>query len=205
MDKQEYLNEISTSAKATAIKHTPTIFSSKFFWVGTIGAILFIIIIIIGSIISGSKTNVKEHLFSLILHMDNTKEVVEEYRPDIKSSDLRSYGASLVTILSNDSSSLTAYATEKYDFKTKNVKESITEEETSRKDDLSSDLFNAKITGSLDHIYAQKLTTDISLIQSLESQIIKASSDPTLQDILNASYESLTVLYDKFKTFSESK
>lgn len=205
MDKQEYLNEISADTRPTKSTKMPSFLSSKFLWVGIIGLVLLVIIIVIGSVIKGTNTNFKDQLSSLILHMDTTKEVTEQYRPDVKSSDLRSYAASLVTILSDNSATLTAYATEKYSYSAKKVDKSVTEEETSYKDALLSDFFNAKITGSLDRIYAQKLTTDISLIQSLEAQLIKRTSDSYLKDILNTSYESLSILYNNFNNFSESK
>ena len=205
MDKQEYLNEISASTRPAAPSNTHKFLSSKFLWVGIIGVLLLIIIIVIGSLLSGSNTSTKDRVSSLILHLDNTTEVIKEYQPYVKSSDLRSYSASLSGILSNTSSSLTTYATNKYNFKPKEVNKSIVEEETSYKDALISDLFNAKITGSLDQVYAQKLAIDISLIQSRETQLIKSSSLSDLQDDLRSSYDSLTNLYDKFNNFSESK
>lgn len=205
MDKQEYLNEISASTRPTTTKNSHKFFSSKLFWVGIIGVSLLIIIIIIGSLISGSSTSTKDQVSSLIIHLDNTTELIKEYQSNVKSSDLRSHSASLNGVLSNTSSQLTTYATEKYNYKLKEVKKSIVEEETSYKDTLNSDFFNAKITGSLDQVYAQKLATDISLIQSREAQILKSSSDANLSDILNTSNESLTNLYDKFNNFSESE
>ena len=205
MDKQDYLNEISNSTRPATVSSTPKIFSSKFFWVGIIGVILFILIAIVGSVIGGSKNYVKDNLFSLILHINYTTDVIKEYQPHVKSSDLRSYSESLNNILSGDISNLTTYAKDKYDYSTKSIKESVQEEEQIYKDTLLSDLFNAKITGSLDFVYAQKLATDISLIQSREAQIIKTASDSNLRDTLNTSYDSLTVLYDKFNSFSEFK
>ncbi len=205
MDRQEYLNEISASTRPVKSRNVPSFLSSKFLWIGIIGVVLLIIIIIIGSVLSGAKTDSKNQLFSLILHMDNTVEAIKEYQPHVKSSDLRSYSASLSTILSNNSNDITNYATEKYNFSPKTIKDSVVEEQTSYKDALMSDFFNAKITGSLDYVYAQKLATDISIIQSLEAQLMKTASDSFLKDTLGTSYESLTILYNNFYNFSESK
>lgn len=205
MNRQEYLNEISASTRPATPKRGSKILSSKFFWVGVIGIGAFIIMAIIGGIISGSSTNAKDQLYSLILHLDNTSELIQKYQPSIKSSDLRSYGTSLNNIVSSSASDLTNYATEKYNFKPKEVKKSITDEETSAKDALDNELFNAKISGTLDRIFAQKFAYEISLIGTRESQLIKASSDSTLQDILTKSYNNLSNLYDNFNNFSEAK
>lgn len=205
MDRKEYLNEISAANRPVAVKTKNKLLSSKFFWIGVIGVVAFIIILIIGSLLGSSNTSVKDRLFSLILHIDNTSSVIDEYQSSVKSSDLRSDSASLNTILSGTSSSLTNYATEKYNFKPKDVKESIAEEETSAKDALMSELFNAKITGTLDRIYAQKMAYEISFITSSEVHLIKAISDSSVKDSLTTSYESLNNLYNNFNNFSESK
>ncbi len=205
MDRQEYLNEISASARPITPKRGNKILSSKFFWVGFIGIVAFIVIAIIGGIIGNSSTGSKDQLFSLILHLDNTVEIIQEYQSSIKSSDLRSYSASLGNILSSSATDLTNYATEKYNFKAKDVKKSISEEETTAKDALYDELFNAKINGYLDRVYAQKFAYEISIIGTRESQLIKATSNSTLQEILTKSYNSLSNLYDNFNNFSESK
>ena len=204
MDRQEYLNQISVANRP--VKEPKNgIFASKFFWVGIIGLAAFILIMILGAIISGTKGNEKERIFSLILHLDNTSEVIEQYQSSVKSSDLRSYSASLKGILSNTSKELTTYAEEKYDFKAKDVSGKISEEETLSKDGLENELFEAKINGVLDRIYAHKMAYEISLITNRESQIFKSSSNENLKNILETSYNSLNNLYDGFNDFTETK
>lgn len=204
MDRQEYLNQISVANRP--VKEPKSgIFASKFFWVGIIGLVAFILIMILGAIISGTKGNEKERIFSLILHLDNTSAVIEQYQSSVKSSDLRSYSASLKGILSNTSKELTTYAEEKYDFKVKNVDSKISEEETLSKDGLENELFEAKINGVLDRIYAHKMAYEISLITNRESQIFKSSGNENLKNILETSYNSLNNLYDEFNDFTETK
>jgi hypothetical protein len=204
MDRQEYLNQISTANRP--VKESKSgIFASKFFWVGIIGLVAFILIMILGAIIGGTKGNEKERIFSLILHLDNTSEVIGQYQPSVKSSDLRSYSASLKGILSNTSRELTTYAEEKYNFKAKDVSSKISEEETLSKDGLENELFEAKINGILDRIYAHKMAYEISLITNRESQIFKSSGNENLKNILETSYNSLNNLYDGFNDFTETK
>ena len=202
MDRQEYLNQISVANRP--VKEPKSgIFASKFFWVGIIGLVAFILIMILGAIISGTKGNEKERIFSLILHLDNTSEVIGQYQSSVKSSGLRSYSASLSGVLSNTSKELTAE--EKYDFKAKNMDDKISEEETLLKDGLENELFEAKINGVLDRIYAHKMAYEISLITNRESQILKSSNSENLKNILETSYNSLNNLYDGFNDFTETK
>ena len=204
MDRQEYLNQISMKSRP-AKNSKSGIFASKFFWVGVIGAAIFILILIIGGILSGARGNNKDRLLALVLHIDNTSEVIGEYQPNVKSSDLRSYSASLNGVLSNTSRELTNYIAEKYNMKPKDANENIAEEETLAKDDLVNELFEAKINGNLDRIYAHKMAYEISLVTSREIQLYKSTNNENLKGILDTSYNSLSNLYDKFNDFSETK
>lgn len=204
MDRQEYLNQISASNRPAKGGKSLNILSSKFFWVGAIGAGALILIVIIGSLIGGGKTSGKDQLFSLILRINNTSELIETYQPSVKSSALRSHSASLNSVLSNTSKELTEFAEEKYNFKEKDIKENLTEEETTAKDGLETELFEAKINGVLDRTYAHKMAYEISLITTRETQIMKSINNDTLKEMLVTSYDSLETLYDKFNDFSEA-
>lgn len=202
MDKKEYLNEISAKAQPAG-KAKKGILSSKFFWIGLGSVVLLVIIIIIGSLISGSNSSIKDRISGLILHLDNVSGIIDEYQPKVKSSKLRSSSASLKGALAQASKDLTKYATEKYQYKSSSISKSIVNTETAAKDALYSDLFNAKINGDLDHTYAYKMAYEISYIQSQEERIIKASSNTDLKNLLSSSQNNLSTLYDSFNNFSE--
>ena len=205
MDNQAYLNQISASNRPAKKSKLAGILSSKFFLVGVIFLVVLILIMVVGSALTGGKTSSKDTIFSLILHTNNTSEVIEEYQPKVKSSDLRSYSASLNSVLSDINNKLTDFAVAKYNFKEKEVKKDITEKESAAKDALESDLFEAKINGILDRVYAHKMAYEISSIMTSEAQIIKSIKDEDMTDSLNKSYSSLQTLYDKFNDFSETK
>ncbi len=165
---------------------------------------MFIIIAIIGAILSGNKGGEKNLSISLKLHIDNTSEIIQQFQPNVKSSSLRSSSASLYSVLSNTSRELTGYLTEKYDFKDKDVAKNITDEATLLKDGLEAELFEAKINGILDRIYAHKMSYEISLIMSEEAKIINSTGNGALKELLTASYNSLNNLYTPFNDFSET-
>jgi hypothetical protein len=203
MDRQEYLNQISTTNQPTKSPKSG-IFASKFFWVGVIGVAAFILIMIIGSALGGGGTSAKDKLYALILHINNTSELIGEYQSNVKSSELRSHSASLSSILANTNKGLNDYATSKYNFKEKDIPKKITEEETTAKDELQSELFEAKINGILDRVYAHKMAYEISLITTRESQLLKSANNDDLKEALTTSYNSLNNLYSKFNDFSET-
>ena len=160
---------------------------------------------ILGAIINGSKGDEKELNYKLKLHIDNTAKVIQNYQPLVKSSVLRSSSASLSSILSNTSRELNDYLVEKYNFKDKDVDKKIVEVATAKKDELETELFEAKINGILDRIYAHKMTYEISSIMSEEAKLINSSKNAGLKDLLTTSYQSLDNLYRNFSEFSETK
>ncbi len=204
MQGQDYLNQIS--AENRPIKKTGKgIFSSKIFMASLIGLMVLIIVIIIGSILSGNKGGEKNLSFALKLHLDNTATVISNYQSSVKSSDLRSHSASLYSIISNTSRGLTDYLTEKYDYKEKDANKNLVEEATLSKDGLEADLFEAKINGNLDRIYAHKMAYEISLFMNEETKLINTTKNSDYKEILTKSYNSLDNLYDSFSNFSETK
>lgn len=206
MDGKEYLDQISAEIRPNKPQSKISrVFSSIYFKLGIGALFAFIVIVIIGGIISGGKTSLKDQTTILKLRLDRTMEVIKEYQPLVKSSDLRSNSASLYSILSNTNNDLTDFITAKYSFSEKSVSKNIIEEADLEKDDLLSSLFEAKINGNLDRIYAHKMAYEISWIATKETSIIKATTDQDLKDILNTSYTSLDNLYSKFDEFSEAR
>lgn len=204
MEGQEYLNQISALNRPEK-KSMKGIFSSKFFIVGMIGVVGLILIIIVGMILGSGKDGEKALSYKLKLHLGNTASVIQTYQPNVKSSDLRSTSASLYSILANTDRELTNYLTEKYNFKDSDIDKKIVEEATLEKDGLEAELFEAKINGILDRIYAHKMAYEISVLMSEEAKIINSSKSDVLKELLTTSYNSLENLSAKFSEFSETK
>lgn len=204
MDGKEYLNQISAMNRPEMKAKKSKLLSSKFFIVGLIGVIGLIIIIIFEAILSGNKGGEKNLSIKLLLHVNNTASVIQEYQPLVKSSDLRSSSASLYSVLSNTSRDMTDYLTTKYNYKEKEVSKDLVESAGLAKDGLEADLFEAKINGVLDRIYAHKMAYEISLIMTEESKIINIVGNTPIGESLTASYNSLNNLYDNFNDFSET-
>lgn len=202
MDKQEYLNQIS--AHQTPAKKSPLdgLLHSKFLWIGLVAVVLLVIIMGVGTAINSNKPSGKENLYQLILHINNTSAVISEYQTYVKSSDLRSYSASLGSVLSNTNRDLTNYATTAYNYKEKDIPKTTVADETTAQTELKDELFEAKINGILDRIYAHKMAYEISLIMSLEQQVAKLIKNSDLQATLSSSYDSLSNLYHNFDDFT---
>ena len=205
MDGQEYLNQISASNRPVKQSKLNQILTNKFFLIGAGVLVTLIFIIIIGSVISGGKGNEKKDSIALFLRINDTSEIIEEYQSSVRSSELRASSASLNTVLQDTSKKIGDYLIQKYNYKDKDVDKKVVEQLTLEKDELSEELFEAKINGVLDRIYAHKMAYQIQLFVAEGSQIRKSTKEEALQDILDTFGSSLENLYDKFNNFSEGQ
>ena len=136
-----------------------------------------------------------------MLHIDNTNNSVDTYRENLKSSALRSYSASLNSVLSDTSNKLTAFATSAYEYKPKNVDPKVVAAATTAAQELNDELFVAKINGSLDNMYDLKMVYEISTIMTQEEAILAATKNEDLTGILSPSLESLSTIYKNFDEY----
>ncbi len=203
MDGQDYLNQLASTVRPDK-KSRHGFLSSPIFKVLVAGIALFVLIAIIGSTLSGSRASVKEQAISLKLHIDNTLEVIAEYQPSVKSSELRSLSASLYSVLSNTNRDFADAITELYGYKAGAEDKKLVEAADLEKDELESSLFEAKINGILDQVYANKMAYEISLITTRETNLRKATGNEQLRSVLGTSYDSLNTLYGGFDDFFQN-
>ena len=213
MENQEYLNQI---AAKSAPKRPSTggskfdissIIHSKAFLFGAIAFGVLILIMILGAALGSGKkkTDIKTELVKYQLHIDNTSEVINAYQPNVKSSTLRSYSASLNSLLSNMSSDIGGYLKTKYNYKAGKEEKKLAEKAYATREELEEELFAAKINGNLDRIYTHKMAFEISQFLNEEAAISKIAKDDTLVSLLAQPVPSLKNLYDNFNDFSEAK
>ncbi len=204
MNQQEYLSQISNNVRPPKAPKSGLL-SSPIFKIALIGVVAVIGIIIFGSIVGGNKKSAKDLSVALKLHLDGTTQEITNFQPYIKNSGLRANGASLNTVLSNTNSELTKYITTKYSYKSGSENKKTKAKFEASQQELHNELFEAKINGMLDRIFAAKMSSEISLIQTEMKTIYGAVSDQSYKDFLNASFKSLDNLSEQFKNFSEAK
>lgn len=205
MDGQEYLNQISGVTGGVRNGGRPAWLSSPIFKVLVIGVVGVILMMIVGAILGNGGDSFKDRCFGLKLKLDRTISAITDYQTEVKSSELRSYSASLSGVLSNTNREFENYLVEKYKYKEKSVAKNITAKADEDFEELSTELFTAKINGNLDRIFAIKMSYEISLIMAEESSIYAATNNEDLKKMMQTSHESLSILYENFNGFSEAK
>ena len=208
MDKKEYLNQISSHPTAKSpmmnkdwMGKIQAILHSKFLWIGVGCVVAFIVLAMIGGLLSGGRGDNKDRVYALSLRVSSLNDVISEYQNSVLSSELRGYSASLSSVLSNTATNLNNYISEYYKTKQKEIPKTITGPEEEAKQKLSDELFEARITGRLDQVYAQRMAIEISTIMDREETIHNSINNEQLDTMLSSSYDSLANLYPKFNEF----
>ena len=213
MDGQEYLTQISQDdTRPKRQKDTggglgidfKKILHSKVFIGVVVGLIVLFLVMIITSVMSGSKEDISDLATKLKTEIDTTTEMINKYQDRVKSSTVRSNGASLYSVLSGTGLGLSGWITTVYpDYKGLSEKEEAKLEES--KVALDEELFEAKITGKLDWTFSQKMAEQIASILTQEDKIYKQTKDDDLKQILESNYSSLENLYNAFDNYLVGK
>lgn len=207
MNNKEYLDQIASDTAKT--KATTGFFgfniSPRFgkIIIGCfIAAVLIIIIGIIVGIVSGGSSE-RDYLDRIYLRTNNLMEAISTYNKKVKSSELRSMGNSLNAVLTETSYNTSKILEEEYDADAGKPKSNkIAEEEEEDKTALMESLENARISGTLDRIYAHNFTYAISMLSNLESDAIKKAKNSDTANTLSSSKANLDKLYSQFDEFN---
>lgn len=208
MDGQDYLNQISatTAPSGQSSKFDlMRIVSSKLFRIIGAGIILFILLIIVGNIISSASNKGRLLVEQLELRLTNLSAMLDEESNEyLKDPNLRSYNTQLIGILNDTNRQLTEYLTEAYSFDAKNIPSNITQEETDYIETLKAELEEARLNGLYDRNYANSISTEIALIVALEENILERTNNETLTKILNDSISNLNSILESYENFNNS-
>lgn len=207
MDSQDYLDQISREAKPKARPKNgfANFLKSGYFKWGSIATGVLLVIILLGAILGNRGESVQDKCVKLKFRLDQTNTVITEYQQFVKSSSLRSLSASLKGAFTNTSSQLLNFLSSAYGFEENKVDDAIIEEAELNADELSSEMFEAKINGLLDRTYAHKMALEIYSVMSEEAGIYNSTDQAALKEILQSSRDSLNNLYTQFNDFSETK
>lgn len=202
MDNQAYLDQLAASNRPTKPNKFLELSSSKIFKLVAAAVGTFILIFIIGAILSSVKGGKQQTLLDFKARLDGISSTIDKYQGSLKSSSLRSHSASLYTIITTTASATGDFIEANYK-PDKDSKPSKSEDE--RTTERDNDLYDAKINGLLDRTYARKFAYEISVLMSDESKLLKQFDDAGFKNAINSSYNSLSVLKDSFTSFSETK
>lgn len=205
MDNFEYLNQISRSTHAS--KHAKPAKSGLAkipiakFAIG--GVVLFFLLMAIGALLGSIKSKPQTLTKQLYTRTMSVNENITTFNRSVKSSRLRAIGASLSSVLTHTSKQLSDYlSSTSSDKDPLALDKSLAESEASFSEAIKLSLTNAKLNGILDRTYENQLSLQVSLLLSLNSQLLARTKDPNLIQILNTFGSSLQTIHQNLENYS---
>lgn len=210
MNNKDYLDKIASEARPLTAK-APGFFGSKLNLtmkqlkiIGiVVGAI--IVVLFIGMIASsGNKNSERDYVDQAYLRTTDLSKIIDDYRTKLRSSKLRSMAMSLKSVLSEANYNLSSSLTTDFGAKSadKPNKESTAINEEALIGELSDTLEAARLNAVLDRVFAREFTYQISLLISLETDIINRTKKEPLKSSLESSRTNLEALHEQFDNFN---
>ncbi len=199
MNDLEYLNQISAGVNR---QQKPVGFFDKKMKIifGVFAGVLLLFIVLIAANGSSQTPEVTatSELNRLYSRSNELIKTISDYNGSVRSSSLRSTGASLSTLLTEVSSTSASYLGD-----TKS--DELTADDAQNLTDLVASLENARLNGILDRHYASEMYYQIRYLLIIEDSVRNRTADANLKSYLDSSYTSLSHLGETFNNFSESK
>ncbi|MBR2587284.1 hypothetical protein IKE71_02840 [Candidatus Saccharibacteria bacterium] len=205
MNDLEYLNQIS-------VKPAPA--PAKFFDKKTkllaiiLGAIIFLAIAFLVATSGGSSTSRPDEsseLSRVYYQSLSLEETITTYNGKVKSSDLRSYGTTLLTLLTELRQTTGTYLEESLGLKVGEASTNMLPADLEYINETNSALESARLNGILDRKYASELYYQASRLMIFENSAYGETSSESLKSFLSSSYKSLSNVADSLSSFSEAK
>lgn len=209
MDKQQYLNHISSNSGRPSSAAAPgetslldKLLVPKNLKIILIALALIIILMIVAASLGSGAEKATELTGRLSLRLGNLNSTISSYSGKIKNPELRAISTSLSTTFTDTSRDLTALLPE-LEIDPGSLSESTSATlETDHITELNTVLYNASLNGILDRVYANNLTRETSLLVSLELDILSRTENTNLTALLTKSSTDLTALHSRISDFA---
>ena len=203
MDNFAYLKEISAANRPVQNQTgRSNLKISTVVKIAAGGMVLFFLIMAVGALMGNLGGKMDNLLKQLYVRTTNLNSVISDYNRDLKSSDLRSLGASLAGALTNATNQLTSVmVTEDGDEDEMMPDAATMEEESAVMNELSTSLTNAQLNGILDRTYANLVGLQVSLLLAMVTEAEARTDDTEILTVLTAYRENLETLHQRFEAY----
>lgn len=203
MNDLEYLNQIS-------VKPAPaptSFFDKKTKLLAIIVGGVFFLAIILMMALSGNKSSEPtetSELYRVKYRATSINTIIQTYNSKVKSSDLRSTGASLSTLLAQLETTSNEYLAA-YGVVDEKTAPALPAGDVEAIENATAALENATLNGILDRKYASELYYQVSHLLILEKTVYQMTKSSELGAFLSSSYDSLEKVGESLFSFSEAK
>ena len=209
MNNKDYLNQIAAEARPLTKKapgffgNTLNLSMKQLKIIGITIAAIFLVMVIAMIATSGNKHSERDYVDEAYLRTKDLSTVIDKYKPQLRSSELRSMATSLKAILSEVNYNLSSSLTNDFEAKSpdKPNKASTATAEEALMGELDASLEAGRLNGVLDRVFAREFTYHTSLLISIENNILSRTKKEPLKSNISTSKANLEALHEQFNSF----
>jgi len=202
MDNKAYLDQIAVKTK---VKSGPVITPMLIKLIAA-GVIMLITMIIVGSVISSSNAKVTqtfERVYLRINKLSDASGPLAKYTKDLRDPNLKSYATNLLSILTTMKADVGSVISST-GVNPSGISSAITTAETGNMTAYSSALENAKLSGTIDRVFATETSYQLITLIQYENESLKKTNSQQYANIINKSAQDLSIIQQQIEEWSST-
>jgi hypothetical protein len=196
MQPNDYLNQIAPQPPKKPMQNKMVLF-------GSIGAGLIVLVIILSVVATSISNSRRAPAERLSVRIDTTQTIADEAQATLRSSQLRSLNSDLRLFFTNTKRDIgTPLAA--IGVTPQSINQLVASEEATRAEAISQRLEDARLNAIFDRTYAREMSFQLTTILTLLQEVYAGTSNQSVRDFTDATYENLEPLQAGFENFNEA-
>lgn len=154
-------------------------------------------------IVAGFFTSQTDADEVLAARLQNMSQIATKAQKNIKSNQLRGYNSNLLLYLADTNRSLAEHLPAR-GVDPKKLSESVASAETTRAEELTAALENARLNAIYDRTYSREMAYQLASIKALLQAAYEDTNNKAYKEFLSKSYDNLTPIHKQIAEFNES-
>lgn len=159
-----------------------------------VGVVLFVLLLVVGGMLGGLASKAADLAKQIDVRMTNLIALEDTYGKEVKSPKLRALGDTMNGVMTDTTQKLTALLNETEKFDVSKPTGKFADEEAKTSEELGVAFENAWLNGQLDEVFVREMSYQVTVLLSMESEVLERTQNEELQGIMNKSTEDLQII-----------
>lgn len=195
MNNMDYLSQITGSVQGSNKGNGgQKLLTPLMIKIIAVGVVLFVLLLVVGGMLGGLASKAADLAKQIDVRMTNLIALEDTYGKEVKSPKLRALGDTMNGVMTDTTQKLTALLNETEKFDVSKPTGKFADEEAKTSEELGVAFENAWLNGQLDEVFVREMSYQVTVLLSMESEVLERTQNEELQGIMNKSTEDLQII-----------